>query len=435
MTRLTSPLAWEAAGDVRPLAVNPGDVLAIDPQAIGGLFSMFSPEPPDFDMVGDSAVLSIRGPLSQHDDGWFESYEKTRRRFDKCLAAEGAKRVVLKLSSPGGYVSGCFELAAHIRSAAEAAGKEVVAYVDGQTTSAAYALACAADTIVTPPTGVLGSIGVVLVVTDISAMAERAGVRFHVLTSGARKADGSQMLPLSEASKIALQENVDAMAAVFFKHVAEARGMSVEAVSGLEAGVFVGEKAVEAGLADSVATFDDLVSSWAKAQLGEVKDMKEIAKALGCADASGAEVLASAAAKIVGERDELLAMVGAKNTNEARGVVEALKADKAALESANAKLAEINAAAMAKERADLLDQAAKLYCPAKMETIRGESVEFIRKFMSLATPDMTAELHTEAKAGRALTPSQKKAAASAGMTEAEFSAELDRLAGIEGGAQ
>ena len=54
---------------------------------------------------------------------------------------------------------------------------------------------------------------------------------------------------------------VDSLAAVFFDHVARHRPLSAAAVAGLQAGLFVGAEAQRAGLADEVATLDQVLSS------------------------------------------------------------------------------------------------------------------------------------------------------------------------------
>jgi len=428
-------------GDTREVRFQPNDVasLAIDVQSLGALFRIFE-EPPPFERDGDDAVLTVRGPLTHH-AGWFDSYDSIRSRFDAAIASD-AKRVVMRLDSPGGYVSGCFETARYIESKVKASGKKLVARIEGQATSAAYALACAADEIVATPTSIVGSIGVIRLVTDMTRAAEGVGMRFHVLTSGARKADGHPLKEPTESGLQTMQAEVDELAGVFFAWVAERRpSMTLASIRGLEAGIRIGESSRRDGLVDRIENgsmpldVSGAVTGDAVASPKEKSTMdKAIMQALGCAeDATEAAVLASAT-KIVGERDALLAALGVENVDQAKGAVEAYKADKAALAASNAKLAEINAAIAHREHEELIAQASKLFSPAKMETLKNESTEFLRKFVSMATPDIRPESMgaTEPKVGAVLTASQKKAAKSAGLTEEEFAAELRNS---DGGAQ
>jgi hypothetical protein len=217
--------------------------------------------------------------------------------------------------------------------------------------------------------------------------------------------------------------------------------MALASIRGLEAGIRIGESSRRDGLVDRIENgsmpldVSGAVTGDAVASPKEKSTMdKAIMQALGCAeDATEAAVLASAT-KIVGERDALLAALGVENVDQAKGAVEAYKADKAALAASNAKLAEINAAIAHREHEELIAQASKLFSPAKMETLKNESTEFLRKFVSMATPDIRPESMgaTEPKVGAVLTASQKKAAKSAGLTEEEFAAELRNS---DGGAQ
>lgn len=236
--------------------VNEGDILAILAGAIGGAYA--GPVTTKVQRADDSAIVQIRGPLTHHDEGWFDSYDAIRARFDDAMAKAG--RVILAIDSPGGYVSGCVELAHYMRARSVARGKPIVAYVDGQANSAAYMLACSGDLIVIPPAGIVGSIGVVQVVSDASEMAARAGIRYHVLTSGARKADGHPMRSPTDDAIRAMQSTVDELAAVCFDWVAERRGMTSAQVAALDAGVMVGAAAVSRGLANELNTLDDLVA-------------------------------------------------------------------------------------------------------------------------------------------------------------------------------
>ncbi len=261
-------------------------ILALASASWGLEFAIAAPTPAPFKEAGAFAVVDVIGPLTQR-GGWFwDSYEAIRGRVEAALASS-SEAVLLRIDSPGGEVAGCFELAEEIRSKAAAAGKRVVAYVDGMACSAAYALACAADRICLPPTGGVGSIGCIKIAVDQSRMDQAMGLTFSVASSGKRKADGNPHVPTSEEAIAAMQTEVDAMAGVFFDLVARARGMASEAVAGLEAGIFLGAQAVAAGLADEVTTFERLLAMGASeatkttAQAGaEDKEMNEKEKAI-----------------------------------------------------------------------------------------------------------------------------------------------------------
>lgn len=286
-------------------------ILALSPDAWGLEFDYCGIPAAAFDVRGDFAVVSVNGPLMQRATWCFDSYDAITARVEEACKSD-RPALLLKLSSPGGQVAGCFELVAWIRSRAAEAGKRVVAYVDGLAASAAYAIACAADRIVVPPTGVAGSIGCIQVNVDTTAWDRAAGMSFEMITSGARKADGNPHVSLSEDARAAIQTGVNDMASTFFSVVGAARGKSPAEIAALEAGVFVGAKAVAAGLADDVMTLSELVAAGpekantgaAGADGGQSMNMKEIRSALEKAAESDDEKEAARAKKALAALDD-----------------------------------------------------------------------------------------------------------------------------------
>jgi ClpP class serine protease len=262
-------------------------LLAIEPKAF---FLMFADSADrSNERVGDNEIVSISGPLDHHSGWWCDSYDDILGRVDE--ACEGdAKRVILKVDSPGGLVSGCFETARAIREKCATAGKQLVAYVDGSACSAAYALASSAEKIVVPETGFVGSIGVIDTRVDVSQMDAAMGLKVAFITSGARKADGNPHLPMSKDELEERQSTVDALAGMFFGLVAEMRGGSPASLKALEARVFFGEGAVSAGLADQVGTFESLLAEPATEPKEMTMNMAAVRSALEkAAKGSGAE--------------------------------------------------------------------------------------------------------------------------------------------------
>jgi ClpP class serine protease len=235
-------------------------ILALDASAMYGLF----PEQKQCtnEEIGTTTVVMVRGPYVHHRGWWCDSYDGLIERVE--LACESnARDIVLLVDSPGGELGGCFEAARAIREKCSAAGKRLVAFVEGQACSGGYALACAAEQIVIAPTAIVGSIGVLFMRADYSDADKAVGVRTTAITSGSRKADGQPQVPTTDAELAAHQKRIDALASVFFDLVSELRGVTSEAVDALEAGVMVGAEAVSAKLADRVQTWDGLLAALA----------------------------------------------------------------------------------------------------------------------------------------------------------------------------
>jgi ClpP class serine protease len=244
---------------------------AIDPKAFFGLFSSF--EESENEQRDDVTVVTIRGPLSHHDDWWEDSYEAIRGRVDEACQ-QAAPVVVLCIDSPGGDVAGCFDTARSIRSACDRAGKRLLVHVEGQCSSAAYALATAAERIVASRTAEVGSIGVIAVRLDETRAMEDAGYKLALITSGARKADGYTCAPMSKDELATFQADIDGLAEEFFSLVSIRRGIPTDKIAAFDAASFRGSAAVDAGLVDELGSFEHLLVSLGAAT-GETMNDKE----------------------------------------------------------------------------------------------------------------------------------------------------------------
>lgn len=239
----------------------PAAFLAIRPEALA--YEHDEPRKQPFELRDGVALVRIEGPLTHHAGWWCDSYDEIKGRVSAALDAR-PRALMLVIDSPGGDVSGCFETSSEIRQMAAAAGVPVSTYVDGMAASAGYALACCGSTIYTPQTAILGSIGVISGLVDMTEALTSWGVRVRLVTSGARKADGHPYQPITDDAVSALQTMIDTLAGLFFQHVAESRshaGLSIESIRALQAGIVLGADAKRAGLADEVvATLDEALA-------------------------------------------------------------------------------------------------------------------------------------------------------------------------------
>jgi signal peptide peptidase SppA len=228
--------------------------------------------PPGYERRGNVACVKIRGPLKHHPDVNFCSYDWIVASVAQALADPVVSRVLLEIDSPGGVVSGAFDCARALREMRRTSNKPLLAFVDDQATSAAYAIACAADEITVPPSAVTGSIGVIELVSDASVQLKMSGITVSAVTSGARKADGHPEIPLAEDAKAAIQSRVDRTAEEFFALVAELRpNLSPDYLRGLEASVYIGGDAVTLGLADRVSPESEFFASVENPEMSKPK--------------------------------------------------------------------------------------------------------------------------------------------------------------------
>jgi capsid assembly protease len=187
---------------------------------------------------------------------------------DLAMATEHAMQnpdvhaVLQVYDSPGGEVQGAFEYAQRMF---DLRGKKpLIAMADGMAASAAYLGASAADEVVVSRTGYAGSIGVVMRHMEFSRLLANEGIKVTHIFAGAHKVDGNQFEALPATVQAELQAEVDDLYSQFVGAVLQHRPrMTDEAIRKTEARVFRGVAAVAAGLADRMATTDQLISELA----------------------------------------------------------------------------------------------------------------------------------------------------------------------------
>ncbi len=212
------------------------------------------------------AVIPVMGTMSPRmnlmaDVSGGVSSELLVRDVKAAAADPKIRGIVLQVDSPGGAVAGTQPAAAAVMAARQR--KPVLALAEGTMASAAYWVGSAAEQIyLSSGTDQVGSIGVIMRQRDTSQAKAAAGIVDTEIVAGKFKNVGSDNGPLSDPDRAVLQDRVDQIYSVFVGDVARQRGTSVEKVlSDMADGqVFIGQQAIDAGLADGVSNLDDLVA-------------------------------------------------------------------------------------------------------------------------------------------------------------------------------
>jgi len=186
------------------------------------------------------------------------SYAAVRDTFDELLNDDAVTSIILRLDSPGGMASGCFDLVDHIFDAR--GRKPLYALVDDQAYSACFALASACDEIWISRTGGVGSVGVVRFHQDWSGNNAQIGLKVTPLFAGARKVDFNPNFPLSEEAHAEAMADLEDMRTMFVDTVARNLGMEADAVRATEAACYRGQSAVAVGFATRIGTWHDLIA-------------------------------------------------------------------------------------------------------------------------------------------------------------------------------
>ena len=221
-----------------------------------------------YSVINGSAVIPLFGVVSQRMTMFQEysggtSTERYGQLIDQAVADDEVERIVMLVDSPGGSVFGLPELFAKIRGA----DKKVIAMVDALAASAAYHLAAAADEIVATPSALVGSIGVYTMHTDVSKREAEEGITRTFISAGDYKTEGNAYEPLTEEAEAAIQSQIDEFYSVFVRDVAAGRGVNEATVrSGFGRGrVITASAALEEGMIDRIATYEDLLRGFPKA--------------------------------------------------------------------------------------------------------------------------------------------------------------------------
>lgn len=217
-------------------------------------------------VVDGVAVISAMGGLVHRtklaaDSSLLIGYNDLAADLEDALVKADVHAIALVFDSPGGEVSGAFELAERIYAAR--GHKPMVAVADGMAASAAYLAASAADEVVVSATSYVGSIGVVMRHVDFSRALANDGITVSHIFAGEHKIDGNPYQPLPDAVRNALQADIEGLYQMFVQAVAKHRGLDEQAVRDTRAGVYRGVAAVAARLADRIGTVDAVVAELA----------------------------------------------------------------------------------------------------------------------------------------------------------------------------
>jgi len=263
----------------RPWAIMPSylaiitDVLAFriaggrfDQSEIDARMQAARQRPPVADSEGGVAVIPIRGVIAPRAGSMDEmsggmSLSSFRRDFNEAMASSAVGSIVLDIDSPGGAADGVPEMADEIRGA-RGQGKRIVAVANTMAASAAYWLGSQADELVVTKSGRVGSIGVYTAHENRAAAMEREGVETTLVSAGKFKTEGNPFEPLTDEARDHMQTLVDEYYGMFVRAVAQGRGAPVAAVrDGFGEGrLKSASQAVKLGMADRVATVDQVVS-------------------------------------------------------------------------------------------------------------------------------------------------------------------------------
>lgn len=220
-----------------------------------------------YEVRDGAALVPLRGVLGQRMNlmsniSGGTSTELFARDVKQALEDPSVRSIIVMADTPGGSVAGTQSAADVVRSVR--GKKPIVTFAEGLLASAGVWIGTAADQVILD-SGVtqVGSIGVVATHTDVSKREEAMGIKTTEIVAGKYKRAASQYGPLTETGRATLQEQVDYLYSLFVADVAQNRGVSADKVlqDMADGRMFIGQQAVDAGLADGIHSLDVLIAS------------------------------------------------------------------------------------------------------------------------------------------------------------------------------
>lgn len=222
--------------------------------------------PQGYEVRDGAALVPLRGVMGQRMNlmsamSGGTSTELFARDIRMALEDPAVQSIVIMADTPGGSVAGTQAAAAAVMAARGV--KPIATFVEGMMASAGVWVGTAADAVILDSgTSQAGSIGVVATHVDVSKREEMLGVRTTEIVAGRFKRAASQYGPLTETGRQVMQDQVDYLYSQFVADVARQRGVSADQVLAdmADGRMFIGQQAIDAGLADGIATLDETIA-------------------------------------------------------------------------------------------------------------------------------------------------------------------------------
>lgn len=202
--------------------------------------------------TGNIAVIPIHGILGKHLSSLEIacggcSLDTIQNQLKTVASSSRISQVLLDINSPGGTVVGTPETAALVAQVNET--KPVWAFTDSDCCSAALWLASQARLFYSTESADVGSVGVRMILLDVTRQLEEDGVKVNAIYSGKYKLLGASFKSLEPDERELLQAESDRIYQQFKKEVTAVRPVEAENLQGQ---IFAGEEAAGIGMTDGV---------------------------------------------------------------------------------------------------------------------------------------------------------------------------------------
>ena len=224
---------------------------------------------------GTVAVIPIQGEISYGSSdilsGSVVNPETIKTQIKDAENDGSVSAILLEINSPGGTPVASTEIMGAVKNCK----KPVVAWISEEGASGAYLAASGADKIVASNSSWVGSIGVILSLTNLSDLYRMLGIDKYSIKAGKYKDMGADYRNLTTEERNMLQNMVNEEHDNFISIVAENRKLDKNYVKSIAEGqVFTGTQAKELKLVDENGGKDQALDTAAK--LGGIKGSYQV---------------------------------------------------------------------------------------------------------------------------------------------------------------
>ncbi|MDR4435029.1 signal peptide peptidase SppA [Bacillus tequilensis] len=217
------------------------------------------------------AVLEVSGTIQDNgdsssllgSDGY--NHKTFLKNLERAKEDKTVKGIVLKVNSPGGGVYESAEIHKKLEEIKKETKKPIYVSMGSMAASGGYYISTAADKIFATPETLTGSLGVIMESVNYSKLADKLGISFETIKSGAHKDIMSPAREMTKEEKNIMQTMVDNSYEGFVDVISEGRGMSKAEVKKIADGrVYDGRQAKKLNLVDELGFYDDTISAMKK---------------------------------------------------------------------------------------------------------------------------------------------------------------------------
>ncbi len=212
------------------------------------------------------AVVYLSGNIASGPASYNQSlisHQKVKKIVKDLLKNQSVKAVVLRVNSPGGSALESELIYQELlRLKAE---KPILISMGGTAASGGYYISCAADKIIADPGTITGSIGVIMVLPEVSALSNKAGIASQTIKYGKFAGALNPFEPYSDEVLASVKLSSIATYDEFKSRVMAARNISADKINSLAEGrIYSAEDALAVGLVDELGSLDTAISTVAE---------------------------------------------------------------------------------------------------------------------------------------------------------------------------